>query len=64
MHEALQVTSINDDCRDEDLQTSNIAILSSRTRNLLLVEAVINKLHSITEEKYHFVVLFFSPNRY
>ncbi len=37
MHEALQVTSIKDDCRDRDLQTLNIAILSSRTRNLLLV---------------------------
>ncbi len=44
-NEALHVTSINDDCRDNDLQSLNLGSLT--TNNVLLVEAIISKLSII-----------------
>ncbi len=61
MQEALIITSISNDCVDDDLNSLNLVSLNSRTRNLLLVEAVISKLHTIIEHKYYccfFVCLF------
>ena len=55
MHEALQITSISNDCVDDDLNSLNLVSLNSRTRRLLLVEAVISKLHTIIEHKYYCV---------
>ncbi len=46
-NEALYVTSISDDCRDNDLQSLNLGSLTSRTNNVLLVEAIISKLSII-----------------
>ncbi len=62
MNEALRITSISNDCVDNDLKSLNLVSLASRTRNLLLVEAVISKLHTIIENKYYSVydlLLFF-----
>ncbi len=55
MHEALQITSISNACVDDDLNSLNLVSLNSRTRHLLLVEAVISKLHTIIEHKYYCV---------
>ncbi len=55
MHEALQITSIGNGCVDDDLNSLNLVSLNSKTRNLLLVEAVISKLHTIVEHKYYCV---------
>ena len=46
-NEALYVTSINDDCRDNDLQSLNLDSLTSTTNNVLLVEAIISELSII-----------------
>ncbi len=46
-NEALHVTSISDDCRDNDLQSLNLDSLTSITNNVLLVEAIISKLSII-----------------
>ncbi len=56
MHEALRIISISDNCVDDDLNSFNLVSLNSRTRNLLLVEAVISKLLTIIiEHKYYCV---------
>ncbi len=55
MNEALRITSISNDCVDDDLNSLNLVSLNSRTRRLLLVEAVISKLHTIIEHKYYCV---------
>ncbi len=69
MREALQITSISNNCVDNDLNSLNLVSLNSRTRNLLLVEAVISKLHTIIEHKYYYVydlllLLLYSSDRY
>ena len=46
-NEALHVTSISDDCRDNDLQSLNLDSLTSTTNNVLLVEAIISELSII-----------------
>ncbi len=55
MHEALQITSISNDCVDDDLNSLNLVSLNSQTINLLLVEAVISKLHTIIRLIYYCV---------
>ncbi len=41
--EALQVTSVNNDCIDEDLQSLDFATLNTEIQNSLNVEAIISK---------------------
>ncbi len=53
-NEALHVTSISDDCRDNDLQALYLDSLTSITNNVLLVEAKISKLSIIIYKLINF----------